>query len=636
MDCVSIDDAPERVHPVRHRDQALALPRDRREQGRRRRHPAREGAAQLLREAGGFDLRDTLRPAVFVPESKRLNVLLREFRANRNHIAIVVDEYGGVSGLVTIEDVLEQIVGDIEDEYDFDESEDNIIAEGNGRYRVKAQTEIADFNDALRHRLRRRRRSTPSAASSLHAFGRLPKRGESTVARRLSASACCAPTAAACTRCRSSASTRATPRVGRAMSAPGRRSANAPERVSATVSSEPARDAAPAAREALAPPLRARRAARADRLRLRAVRRRRAADRHAGGLLFAGCGSARRRRAQAAWLGFAFGLGLFGAGVSWVYDRAADVRRHAGAARRARGTLGFCAYLALYPALAGWVAVRFTPAGIGAARALATPARSSLAEWLRGWRLHRLSVARARLLAAARQPARRATRRSAACGWSRSRSRSSPRCAALLPRRARRRRAGRSPRPALAILAIVAGGVAARTGRVDRARRRAAAGVARAGQRRAGRSSSIPAFREAHLRALHARSPRRAAGALIVLPESALPASPTTRCRRTWSRAARAHGARARRGRAARALHRRAAARPASDEPRIYNSVVTLGGAPTAGLPQAPPRAVRRDHSREAGRRLDHQPRARDSPRRPGARRRRTSRRSRSPGGASR
>ena len=81
-----------------------------------------------------------------MPESKRLNVLLREFRANRNHIAIVVDEYGGVSGLVTIEDVLEQIVGDIEDEYDFDESEDNIIAEANGRFRVKAQTEIADFN----------------------------------------------------------------------------------------------------------------------------------------------------------------------------------------------------------------------------------------------------------------------------------------------------------------------------------------------------------------------------------------------------------------------------------------------------------------------------------------------------------
>ena len=97
----------------------------------------------------GFNLRDTLRPVVFVPESKRLNVLLRDFRANRNHIAIVVDEYGGVSGLITIEDVLEQIVGDIDDEYDFDETEDNIIPEANGRYRVKAQTEIADFNEAF-------------------------------------------------------------------------------------------------------------------------------------------------------------------------------------------------------------------------------------------------------------------------------------------------------------------------------------------------------------------------------------------------------------------------------------------------------------------------------------------------------
>jgi magnesium and cobalt transporter len=69
-----------------------------------------------------------LRPAIFIPDSKRLNVLLREFRASRNHMAIVVDEYGGVAGLVTIEDVLEQIVGDIEDEYDFDEAADNILS----------------------------------------------------------------------------------------------------------------------------------------------------------------------------------------------------------------------------------------------------------------------------------------------------------------------------------------------------------------------------------------------------------------------------------------------------------------------------------------------------------------------------
>ena len=124
-----------------------------------------------------FNLRDTLRPAVFVPESKRLNVLLRDFRANRNHIAIVVDEYGGVSGLVTIEDVLEQIVGDIEDEYDFDEAEDNIIPEPNGRFRVKAQTEIADFNEALKADFADDEFDTVGGLV-LQAFGRLPKRGE--------------------------------------------------------------------------------------------------------------------------------------------------------------------------------------------------------------------------------------------------------------------------------------------------------------------------------------------------------------------------------------------------------------------------------------------------------------------------
>src|SRR5512142_3024323 len=126
----------------------------------------------------GFNLRETLRPAVFIPESKRLNVLLREFRANRNHIAIVVDEYGGVSGLVTIEDVLEQIVGDIEDEYDFDESEDNIIPEANGRFRIKAQTEIADFNAQFGTSFDDEELNTV-AGLVLKAFGRLPKRGES-------------------------------------------------------------------------------------------------------------------------------------------------------------------------------------------------------------------------------------------------------------------------------------------------------------------------------------------------------------------------------------------------------------------------------------------------------------------------
>lgn len=96
-----------------------------------------------------FDIKDILRPAVIVPESKKLDVLLKEFRMNRNHMAIVVDEYGGVSGLVTIEDVLEQIVGEIEDEFDIDEDEGNIKIHDNGVFMVKAHTEIEDFNEEV-------------------------------------------------------------------------------------------------------------------------------------------------------------------------------------------------------------------------------------------------------------------------------------------------------------------------------------------------------------------------------------------------------------------------------------------------------------------------------------------------------
>jgi magnesium and cobalt transporter len=124
-----------------------------------------------------FNVREMLRPAVFVPEAKRLNVLLKEFRANRNHIAIVVDEYGGVSGLVTIEDVIEQIVGDIEDEYDFDETEDNILVDRSGRYRVKAVTEIADFNEKFGTQFSDEDYDTVGGLV-VGRFGRLPKRGE--------------------------------------------------------------------------------------------------------------------------------------------------------------------------------------------------------------------------------------------------------------------------------------------------------------------------------------------------------------------------------------------------------------------------------------------------------------------------
>ena len=140
-------------------------------------------AKDLLRFYAGeeeFDVREMLRPVVFIPESKRLNVLLKDFRSNRNHIAIVVDEYGGVAGLVTIEDVLEQIVGDIEDEHDFDEVEDNIIQDPEGDCRIKAVTEIADFNEKLGSSLSDEDYDTIGGLV-LHSFGRLPKRGESVV-----------------------------------------------------------------------------------------------------------------------------------------------------------------------------------------------------------------------------------------------------------------------------------------------------------------------------------------------------------------------------------------------------------------------------------------------------------------------
>ncbi len=140
-------------------------------------------AKDLLRYYAGdedFNVRDMLRPAVFIPESKRLNVLLKEFRSNRNHIAVVVDEYGGVAGMVTIEDVLEQIVGDIEDEYDFDETEDNILRDSSGRYRIKALTEIVDLNEALGTEFSDEEFSTIGGLI-VSKFGHLPKRGEQVI-----------------------------------------------------------------------------------------------------------------------------------------------------------------------------------------------------------------------------------------------------------------------------------------------------------------------------------------------------------------------------------------------------------------------------------------------------------------------
>ena len=144
-------------------------------------------AKDLLRYYAGedFEVRDMLRPAVFIPEAKRLNVLLKEFRSNRNHIAIVVDEYGGVAGMVTIEDVLEQIVGDIEDEYDYDEDEDNIIQNADGHYRVKALTEINDFNEAVGTQFSDEEFSTIGGLV-VNKFGHLPKRGDRVMIENLS------------------------------------------------------------------------------------------------------------------------------------------------------------------------------------------------------------------------------------------------------------------------------------------------------------------------------------------------------------------------------------------------------------------------------------------------------------------
>ena len=123
-----------------------------------------------------FDLLDIIRPTVFVPESKRLNVLLNEFKKSHNHIAIIVDEYGGVSGLVTIEDVLEQIVGEIDDEHDTAE-EAFIYPHADNRFTVKALTPIEEFNEYFGTQFSDKETDTLGGLV-LNRFGHLPKRGE--------------------------------------------------------------------------------------------------------------------------------------------------------------------------------------------------------------------------------------------------------------------------------------------------------------------------------------------------------------------------------------------------------------------------------------------------------------------------
>lgn len=129
------------------------------------------------RDGSNFQIKDVLRSAFFTSESKRLDILLREFRINRNHIAIVLDEYGHVSGLVTIEDVLEQIVGDIEDEYDIDEDGSYIKKIDDNTFIVKAMTPIHDFNEELHGRFPDDEFDTIGGIV-LQGFGHLPTRGE--------------------------------------------------------------------------------------------------------------------------------------------------------------------------------------------------------------------------------------------------------------------------------------------------------------------------------------------------------------------------------------------------------------------------------------------------------------------------
>ncbi|PCI70573.1 MAG: magnesium/cobalt efflux protein [Piscirickettsiaceae bacterium] len=125
-----------------------------------------------------FDVKDVMRPAIFVPESKRLNVMLHEFRANRNHMAVVIDEYGSVAGLITIEDVLEQIVGEIEDEHDFEE-EAFILQRNEHEYNIKALTDIDDFNAHFKTQYSGDEFDTV-AGLVIKSFGHVPQSGETT------------------------------------------------------------------------------------------------------------------------------------------------------------------------------------------------------------------------------------------------------------------------------------------------------------------------------------------------------------------------------------------------------------------------------------------------------------------------
>ena len=129
-----------------------------------------------LERGANFDMRDWVRKAVFVPESKRVNVLLKELRVGRNHMAIAVDEYGSVAGLVTIEDVIEQIVGEIDDEFDVEDEKD-IRRESDRQFAVRGATRIGEFNEFFGTRFPDEEFDTVAGMVTQH-FGRLPRRGE--------------------------------------------------------------------------------------------------------------------------------------------------------------------------------------------------------------------------------------------------------------------------------------------------------------------------------------------------------------------------------------------------------------------------------------------------------------------------
>jgi magnesium and cobalt transporter len=137
---------------------------------------AKDVLKQYIRDRDAFNLETLLRPAVFIPESKRLNTLLAEFRESRNHMAIVVDEYGGVAGLATIEDVLEQIVGEIDDEHDAD-AVPPIQPQDGDKFVVQALTRIDDFNEFFNTDIPDAEFDTVGGLL-LHELGRLPRRGE--------------------------------------------------------------------------------------------------------------------------------------------------------------------------------------------------------------------------------------------------------------------------------------------------------------------------------------------------------------------------------------------------------------------------------------------------------------------------